>query len=157
MHHGITFNFGCQNIFETCFSYHKDIRIGATDYYYVFLHNCAISIDSCSPIIKFYSFINFSLLMNAVILLVNCLVLILHLYTHFLSLRCYSLLKHYLELCITDNALKVSQSPYCFTTLDLMVLKTISPGCGVRASLMLFLMLQLNSSADSFWDHCDQK
>ena len=28
----------------------------------------------------------------------------------------FSLLKHYLELCITDTALKVSRSLYCFTT-----------------------------------------
>ena len=28
----------------------------------------------------------------------------------------FSLLKHYLELYITDSALKVSQSLYCFTT-----------------------------------------
>ena len=28
----------------------------------------------------------------------------------------FSLLKHYLELCITDTALKVSKSLYCFTT-----------------------------------------
>ena len=28
----------------------------------------------------------------------------------------FSILKHYLELCITDTALKVSRSLYCFTT-----------------------------------------
>ena len=28
----------------------------------------------------------------------------------------FSLLKHYLDLYITDTALKVSQSLYCFTT-----------------------------------------
>ena len=83
---------------------------------YVLLHNCAISIDSFSLINKFYSFIifsllinaislllnclvlmlnkfysfiTFSLLINAVIFLLNCLVLILNLYIHFLSLRCY--------------------------------------------------------------------
>ena len=38
MHHGMTFNFGCAKqcspaIFETCFSYDKDIGIAATDYY----------------------------------------------------------------------------------------------------------------------------
>ena len=43
------------------------------------LHNCAFSIDSYSPINKFYSFIIFSVLINAVTLLLNCLVLILHL------------------------------------------------------------------------------
>ena len=39
-----------------------------------------------------------------------CLVLILHLYLHFLSLR------HYFDLHITDTALKVCQFLYCFTT-----------------------------------------
>ena len=43
------------------------------------LHNYAISTDSYSPINKFYSFIYFSLLINAVILLLNCLVLVLYL------------------------------------------------------------------------------
>ena len=37
MHHGVTFNFGSAKvcscaIFETCFSYDKDIWIPATDY-----------------------------------------------------------------------------------------------------------------------------
>ena len=37
MHHGVTFNFGTAKvyspaIFETCFSYNKDIWIAATDY-----------------------------------------------------------------------------------------------------------------------------
>ena len=59
----------------------------------------------------------FSLLINAVILLLNCLVLILYLYIHFLSLRCYFLyLKRHFDLNITDTALKVSRSLYCFTT-----------------------------------------
>ena len=59
MHHGVTF---CSAkvcslaIFETFCSYDKAIWIAATDYY-MFLHNCAISIDSYSPINKFYSFI----------------------------------------------------------------------------------------------------
>ena len=44
----------------------------------VFLHNYAISIDSNCPINKFYSFIIFCSLINAVILLLNCLVLILN-------------------------------------------------------------------------------
>ena len=41
------------------------------------LHNYAISIDSYSPINKFESFIIFRVLINAVILPLNCLVLIL--------------------------------------------------------------------------------
>ena len=62
--------------------------------------------------INFYSFIIFSLLIDAVILLLNCLVLILCLYIHFLSLKhCFL---YYLY--VTDTALKVSQSSYCFTT-----------------------------------------
>ena len=74
MHHGVTFNFGSAKvcspaIFETSFSYKNDIWIAATNHY-VLLHNCAISIDSYSPINKFYSFIIFILLINAVILLI---------------------------------------------------------------------------------------
>ena len=43
MHHGVTFNFGSAKvcslaIFETCFSYDKDIWIAATDFYmYVYI------------------------------------------------------------------------------------------------------------------------
>ena len=104
MHHGVTFNFGSAKvcspaIFKTSFSYDKDIWIAATDYR---MHNCSFPIDSYSPINKFYSFIIFSLLINTVILLLNCLGLIL----------LFSLLKHY----ITDTALKVSRSLCCFTT-----------------------------------------
>ena len=40
---------------------------------------------------------------------------------------------------MTDNALKVSQSLYCFTTSISRGVEIISPGCVVRASLMLFL------------------
>ena len=54
----------------------------------------------------------------------------------------FCLLKHYLELYITDTALKVSRSLYCFI-LYLMVMKTISLGFGVRVSVMLFLKLNL--------------
>ena len=51
------------------------------------------------------------------LLQLNCLVLILYFYIHFLSLRCYFLyLKHYWDLYITDTALKVSRSLKCFTT-----------------------------------------
>ena len=74
------------------------------------LHIFAISIDSYSPINKFCSFIIFSQLINAVILLLNCLVIMLYLYIYFLSLRCFFLLRHYLELYVTDTALKVSWS-----------------------------------------------
>ena len=58
---------------------------------YALFHNCAFSIDSSSPINKFYSLIIFSVLINAVILLLDCIVLKLYLYIYFLSLRCYFL------------------------------------------------------------------
>ena len=48
----------------------------------------------------------FSLLINAVILLLYCLVLILHPYIHYLSLRPYFLFKHCSDLYVTDSALK---------------------------------------------------
>ena len=90
----------------------------------------------------------FRLLINAVILLLNCLVLILYLYIHFLPLRHYFL---YLNIVWSfifgalDTALKVSQS-FVSLLLHFMVLKTISPGFGVRASLMLFLCYNLTSA-----------
>ena len=52
------------------------------------LHTISI-IDIYSPINKLYRIIIFSFLINGVILLFNCLVLILHLYIQFLSLRHY--------------------------------------------------------------------
>ena len=52
----------------------------------------------------------------------------------------FSLLKYYWELFITDPALKVSSSFTVSPLLYLMVLKTFSPGCGVRASLMPFFI-----------------
>ena len=59
----------------------------------------------------------------------------------------FSLLKHYLELYITDNALKVSPSLYCFTTSISNGVEIISPGCRVLASLMLFYdVVQLPAS-----------
>ena len=83
MLHGVTFNFGSAGVWSP--------PISETLLLYVLLHNCAISIDSYSPINKFSSLIFFSLLIDAVILLLNCLVLVLYLYIHFLSLRCYFL------------------------------------------------------------------
>ena len=66
MHHGVTFNFGSAKVcsparFETRFSFDKDILIAAADY--------AIFIDNYTPINKIYSFVIFSLLINAVMLL----------------------------------------------------------------------------------------
>ena len=125
VHHGVTFNFGFAKVcspalFEISFPYDKDIWIAATDYY----------MDS---------FIIFSVLINAVILLLNCLVLILYLYIHFLSLIHYFL---YLNIIwsFIQLTLLLKYPDLCTVSLllYLMVLKTISPGCGVRASLMLF-------------------
>ena len=107
VHHFVTFSFGSAKvcspaILETAFSYDKYIWIAATDY-------LSISIDISSPVNKFYIIIIFSLLINAVILLLNCLVLTLYLCIYFLSLRhLFFLLKHYLDIYITDTALKVS-------------------------------------------------
>ena len=104
MYHGVIFSFGSAKvcspaIFETCFSYYKDtwtsfsldkdMWIAATDYYIYFYIIVQLSIDSCSSFNNFYSFIIFSVLIKAVILLLNCLVLILYRYIHFLSLRSY--------------------------------------------------------------------
>ena len=76
-----------------------------------------IEIKWIHSVIMFSSFISFSLLFDAVILLLNCPVLILYLYIHFLSLRHYLFyFKHYLELHITATALIVSRSLYSFTT-----------------------------------------
>ena len=57
MHLCVIFNFGFAKvcspaIFETCWSYDKDIWIAATNYYMHF-YNCAFSTDSYSPINKF--------------------------------------------------------------------------------------------------------
>ena len=92
MHHGVTFNFGSAKacsvaIFGTCFSYDKDIWIASTDYFMKFYIIVLFPLTAVLQLIKFYSFIIFSILINAVILLLNCLVLILYLYIHFLSLR----------------------------------------------------------------------
>ena len=53
----------------------------------------------------------------------------------------FSLLKHNLDLYISDIALKVSQSLYCFTTSTCHGVKTVSPGCGVWVSLVLFVSI----------------
>ena len=57
----------------------------------------------------------------------------------------FCLLKHYLELYVTDNALKVSASLYSlYTTSICHGVEIVSTGCGVRASLMLFLKINLS-------------
>ena len=55
----------------------------------------------------------------------------------------FSVLKHHLDLNITDTALIVSRFLHRFTTSISHGVKTISPGRGVRTSLMLFLNLNL--------------
>ena len=94
MHHGVTFSFGSAKvyspaIFETCFSHDKDIWIAATDYYMYFFIIVRFPLTSILQLIN-YSIIIFSLLITAVILLLNCLVLILYLYIHFLSPRIHA-------------------------------------------------------------------
>ena len=82
----------------------------------------------------------FSLLINAVVLLLNCLVLILYLYIPFLSLKMlFCLCKHHLGLFVADTALKVSRSLYCFTTTISHGVENNFPSCGVQPSLMLVL------------------
>ena len=60
----------------------------------------------------------------------------------------------YLELYIIDTALKVSRSCTVSLLLYLMVLKTISPGCGVQASTMQFLCQLTCQSADIMSSLC---
>ena len=71
MHHAVTFNFGSVKvcspaIFETSFSFDKDMFITATDCYMHFYVIMLFSIDNYSPINKLYSFMIVSLLINAV-------------------------------------------------------------------------------------------
>ena len=86
-HHGMTFNFDSAKvcspaIFETCFSYEKDMWISKLIIICI-LHNCTISIDSYTPINEFYSFVIFSLVINAFTLQLKYLFLILYLYINF--------------------------------------------------------------------------
>ena len=58
MHHGVTFNFGCAKvcspaIFETSFSYDKEIWIAATDYY---MHFYIIVLFPLTTILQLISF-----------------------------------------------------------------------------------------------------
>ena len=74
-------------IFETSFSYDKDIWIAATDYYMHFYIIMLFPLTAILQLINLQLHI-FSLLINAVILVLNCLVLVLYLYIYVLSLRC---------------------------------------------------------------------
>ena len=91
MHYRVTFNFDSAKCVHLPFLRHLSLM---TKVYgllqliitvYALVHNCTSSIDNYSPIYKFYSFITFSLLINAVILLLKCLVLILVLILHLSS------------------------------------------------------------------------
>ena len=58
MHHDVTFNFGSAKvcspaIFGTCFSYDKDIRIAATDYYIYFYIIVLFPLTAVLQLIKF--------------------------------------------------------------------------------------------------------
>ena len=89
MHHRLTLTLAllkCVHLPYLRYIFHITKIYGLLQLIIICTFNCAISIDSYSPINKVYSFIIFSLLINAVILLLNCLVLILYLYIHFLSL-----------------------------------------------------------------------
>ena len=55
---------------------------------------------------------------------------------------------------MTDTVLKVSPSVYCFTTSISHGVEIISPGCGVRESLMLFLCQLTCQSADIMSSLC---
>ena len=72
-------------IFETSLSYNRDILIAGTYCYMYFYINVLFSLTSYFPINKFDSFIIFSFLFNAVILLLNCLVLILSRFLSYLA------------------------------------------------------------------------
>ena len=87
-------------IFETSFSYDKDIWIAATDYYMQFYIIMLFPLTAILQLINFTASYFFSLLINAVILLLSCLVLVLYLYIHFLSLRCYFLYLNIIWICI---------------------------------------------------------
>ena len=90
MHHGVTFNCGSSKvcspaIFKTCFPYDKDIT--ATDYYMYLYKIVLFPLTAVLQLIKLYSFTIFSVLINAVIFLLNCFVLILYVYIHFFLLE----------------------------------------------------------------------
>ena len=87
-HHAVTFNFGYAKVcspalFETCFSYDQEIWIAANDYCMYFNIIMLFSLTAILQLKKFYSFLIFILLIDAVILLMNYLVIILYLYITF--------------------------------------------------------------------------
>ena len=90
----MTFNFGSAKvcspaIFETCFMTKTYGLLQLIIIYVLFYIIVLFPLTAVLQLIKFYNFIIFSIPINAVILLLNCLVLILYLYIHFLSLRSF--------------------------------------------------------------------
>ena len=82
----------------------------------------------------------FSLLINAVILLLNCFST-LSLHTFSFSSMLFFLLKHYLDLYISDTALKLSQSLYCLTTSVCHNVENYFPrlwGTGISDAIFIF-------------------
>ena len=73
-------------LFETSFSYDKDVWIASTIYYMHFYIIVLFPLTAILQLMNFAALYFFSLLINAVILLLNCFVLVLYLYIHFLSL-----------------------------------------------------------------------
>ena len=106
---------------------------------HVLLYKYAISIESYSPINKIYSFVIFSLLIYAVISLLKCPDLILYLYIHLFLLDVIFSTEILFGALYNWHSWKYLNLCTVSLLLYFMVLKTISPGCGVWASLMLFL------------------
>ena len=88
--HGVTFDLGSASTptLKRCFSYHKAMCIAETNLIVLLLLTAILQLINRS-INKFYSFITFSLQINADILILCCLVLKLLLYIHFLFLEYY--------------------------------------------------------------------
>ena len=78
-------------VFETYFSFHKDIYMDCYMQFFLLLLNYALFIHThiyiCTSVNKFYNLQLhiFTLLIIAILLLLNCLVLLLYLYIHFLA------------------------------------------------------------------------
>ena len=128
--HGLTFYLGsvkvCSSaIFETYALLPQIYMVCCNWLLVVLLLKCPSSLDTYILINKFYNFVIFSVIINAVILLLNYLALILY----------FLFLKHYLDLYITNTL--CCESLLIFVLLScllyLMVLKTIFSWCGVRA------------------------
>ena len=93
LNHGMSFNLGSAKgcslaIFDTYFSCHVNIWIAVT-YFYIYILLLYIVLFPLTVILT-TSYL-FSLLISAVILLLNYLDLILYLCMHFFSLGCYFL------------------------------------------------------------------